>query len=82
MANHEDRAHARTPIRLRNMNCGPKEECGNCKKCQINADIKHRASLPKDHPDYAIDDDDKTGTMGIRDNADLRKNADKLRKGK
>jgi hypothetical protein len=28
------------------------------------------------------DDDETTGTMGIRDNKDLRKNADKLRKGK
>lgn len=28
------------------------------------------------------DDDDTTGTMGIRDNNDLRKNADNLRKGK
>jgi hypothetical protein len=28
------------------------------------------------------DDDETTGPMGIRDNNDLRKNADKLRKGK
>jgi hypothetical protein len=28
------------------------------------------------------DDDDTTGTMGIRDSKDLRKNADALRKGK
>ena len=28
------------------------------------------------------DDDETTGTMGIRDNKDLRKNADQLRKGK
>lgn len=46
---------------------------------EINADIARRAALPKDHPDYAEDDNDKTGTMGIRDNAALRKNASKLR---
>jgi hypothetical protein len=28
------------------------------------------------------DDDETTGTMGIRDNKDLRKNADAVRKGK
>jgi hypothetical protein len=28
------------------------------------------------------DDDETTGPMGIRDNKDLRKNADELRKGK
>jgi hypothetical protein len=28
------------------------------------------------------DDDETTGPMGIRDNNDLRKNADQLRKGK
>jgi hypothetical protein len=28
------------------------------------------------------DDDDTTGTMGIRDNKDLRKNAEQARKGK
>ena len=28
------------------------------------------------------DDDETTGTTGIRDNKDLRKNADNLRKGK
>jgi len=28
------------------------------------------------------DDDDTTGTMGIRDNKDLRKNAEQVRKGK
>ena len=28
------------------------------------------------------DDDDTTGTMGIRDSKELRKNADNLRKGK
>jgi len=28
------------------------------------------------------DDDDTTGTMGIRDSKDLRKNAEELRKGK
>jgi len=28
------------------------------------------------------DDDETTGPMGIRDNNDLRKNADNLRKGK
>lgn len=28
------------------------------------------------------DDDDTTGTMGIRDSKELRKNADTLRKGK
>jgi hypothetical protein len=28
------------------------------------------------------DDDDTTGTMGIRDNKELRKNAENLRKGK
>lgn len=49
---------------------------------EINADIARRASLPPDHPDYAVDDSDTTGTMGIRDNAALRKNADQLRKNK
>jgi hypothetical protein len=82
MSNHPDRAGSRQPIRMRASNCGPGESCGNCKKCQINADIAHRASLPKDHPDYAIDDNDKTGTMGIRDSAELRKNASQLHKGK
>ena len=48
----------------------------------IMADIARRASLPADHPDYAVDDDDKTGTMGIRDSKDLRDNAAKLHKGK
>jgi hypothetical protein len=28
------------------------------------------------------DDDDTTGTMGIRDNKDFRKNAEQVRKGK
>jgi hypothetical protein len=28
------------------------------------------------------DDDDTTGTMGIRDSKELRKNAEELRKGK
>jgi hypothetical protein len=28
------------------------------------------------------DDDETTGTMGIRDNKDLRKNAEQARKGK
>lgn len=79
MSNVPDRAGARPPIKMRKQNCGPKEECGNCMKCRINADIAYRASLPEDHPDYAKDDDDKTGTMGLRDNADLRKNAAKLR---
>lgn len=32
----------------------------------IMADIARRAALPKDHPDYAIDDNDKTDVMGIR----------------
>ena len=49
---------------------------------EINADIARRAALPKDHPDYAIDDDEHTGPMGIRDSAALRKNADQVRKGK
>ena len=48
---------------------------------EINADIARRAALPPDDPDYAIDDNDKTGPMGIRDSKELRKNADKLRKG-
>ena len=82
MSNLPDRAAARTPIRMRKMNCGPNEECGTCKKCDINADIKRRASLPEDHPDYALDDDETTGTMGIRDSAALRKNASDLHKGK
>lgn len=46
---------------------------------EINADIARRAALPKDHPDYAIDDSETTGPMGIRDNSTLRKNASKLR---
>lgn len=45
---------------------------------EINADIARRAALPKDHPDYAVDDSDTTGVMGIRDNAALRENASKL----
>lgn len=45
----------------------------------IMADIARRAALPKDHPDYAEDDSEFTGTMGIRDNAELRRNASKLR---
>lgn len=49
---------------------------------EINADIARRAALPKDHPDHAVDDDETTGTMGIRDSAALRKNADQVRKGK
>lgn len=46
---------------------------------QINEDIARRAALPPDHPDYAVDDSDTTGTMGLRDNPELRKNAAKLR---
>lgn len=49
---------------------------------EINADIARRAALPKDHPDYAIDDNEFTGTMGIRDNRELRDNATALTKGK
>lgn len=45
---------------------------------EINADIARRAALPKDHPDYAVDDSETTGTMGIRDNAALRNNAAQL----
>ena len=51
-------------------------------KDQIMADIARRAALPKDHPDYAIDDNETTGTMGIRDNATLRQNADELKRHK
>ena len=78
----KNKADSRTPIQMRKQNCGPKESCGNCMKCKINADIAYRASLPADHPDYAIDDSDTTGTMGIRDNATLRKNASSLHSGK
>jgi hypothetical protein len=45
---------------------------------EINADIARRAALPKDHPDYAVDDSETTGPMGIRDNSELRKNAAQL----
>jgi hypothetical protein len=45
---------------------------------EITEDIARRAALPKDHPDYAVDDSDTTGVMGIRDNAALRENASKL----
>lgn len=49
---------------------------------EIAADIARRAALPKDHPDYAIDDNEFTGVMGIRDNKELRENATSLTKGK
>ncbi len=45
---------------------------------EITADIARRAALPKDHPDYAIDDDAFTGVMGIRDSKELRDNASDL----
>lgn len=45
---------------------------------EIKADIARRAALPKDDPDYAVDDNEFTGTMGIRDNRELRLNASKL----
>lgn len=44
----------------------------------IMADIARRAALPKDHPEHAIDDDQFTGTMGIRDSKALRENATDL----
>lgn len=45
---------------------------------EINADIARRAALPVDHPEHAIDDNEFTGVMGIRDSSALRKNASKL----
>jgi len=45
---------------------------------EIKADIARRAALPKDHPEHAIDDDQFTGTMGIRDSKALRENATDL----
>lgn len=78
----KDKAGRRAPIRMRSQNCAPGESCGGCVKCRINADIARRAALPKDHPDYAIDDTDKTGTMGLRDTPELRKNATELTKKK
>lgn len=47
----------------------------------IMADIARRAALPKDHPEYAIDDAsgaETTGVMGIRDSKKLRANAAEL----
>jgi len=76
-----DRAAHRAKIVMRKTNCGPGESCGNCVKCNINADIKRRAALPENHPEYAKDDDETTGTMGIRDTDELRKTASKLRSG-
>jgi hypothetical protein len=73
MSNIPDRADSRQPIRMRKQNCARGEDCGSCMKCKINADIAASGIQ---------DDDDTTGTMGIRDNKDLRKNADNLRKGK
>ena len=75
MSNIPDRADSRQPIRMRKQNCDrdANPQCGNCMKCKINADIAASGIQ---------DDDDTTGTMGIRDNKDLRKNADNLRKGK
>jgi hypothetical protein len=69
----EDRAkHPKRVAHRASRASGPSTE-------DIKADIARRAALPKEHPDYAIDDSDTTGTMGIRDNAALRKNASKLR---
>lgn len=51
----------------------------------IMADIARRAALPKDHPEYAIDDAygaETTGVMGIRDSKELRANAAELAKVK
>lgn len=45
---------------------------------EIRADIARRAALPPDHPDYAVDDSETTGAMGIRDNRKLRLNASSL----
>jgi hypothetical protein len=67
---------------MRKTNCAPGENCNNCYRCGVEADIARRAALPADHPEHAIDDSDTTGTMGIRDNAALRKNATELRNGK
>jgi len=75
MSNPQDRADSRQPIRMRKQNCArdAKPQCGNCMKCKINADIAASGIQ---------DDNDKTGAMGIRDSAALRKNAENLRKGK
>ena len=82
MNNVPRREFRRPPVRMRKTNCAPGEKCDNCYRCGVEADIARRAALPTDHPEHAIDDSDTTGTMGIRDNKDLRKNADQLRKGK
>ena len=66
---------ARPPVKMRKQNCArdADPQCGNCMKCKIKADIAASG---------VQDDDDTTGTMGIRDNKDLRKNAEQARKGK
>jgi hypothetical protein len=78
MAEVPRRENSRKPIRVGMHRPLPKRDLG----AEIRADIARRAALPEDHPDHAIDDSDTTGTMGIRDNATLRKNAEQVRKGK
>jgi len=57
MSNPQDRADSRQPIRMRKQNCARGEDCGNCMKCKITADIA-ASGIP--------DDTDKTGVKGLR----------------
>ena len=50
---------------------------------KFRSGIKSAAEIMADVASSGIqDDDDKTGIMGIRDSAELRKTAEQLRKGK
>jgi len=62
------------------MNSVPRREQGRPK---FRSGIKSAAEIMADVAASGIQDDDETtGPMGIRDSADLRKNAENLRKGK
>jgi hypothetical protein len=62
------------------MNSLPRREQGRPK---FRSGIKSAAEIMADVEASGIqDDNDKTGAMGIRDSAALRKNAENLRKGK
>ncbi len=51
------REDARFPVKMRKQNCARGEDCGNCMKCRINADIAS-SGIP--------DDSETTGPTGIR----------------